>query len=556
MYTSFFGLNDKPFAITPDPRYLFMSERHGEGLAHLVYGVTESGGFIQLTGEVGTGKTTLVRTLLGQLPDEVDVALILNPQLSAIEFLLSICEELGVPLPGDTRSSKALVDALNRHLLAVHARGRRTILLVDEAQNLAEDVLEQVRLLTNLETAKQKLLQIILIGQPELRDLLAQNNLRQLAQRVTGRYHLEPLSKEEALRYIEHRMKVAGALTDVFNAGAKRAVFRASGGIPRIMNVICDRALLGAYSRGTREVSAHIVRRAAQEVSGKPSFGVVRWAVGGAIAIAAAAVAAGLWRTVQPDADSTAAPVVSLPIAVSETIADDTPPETVAMASIPGSTDAQETPVPATPGLDETLRADAPPSSVESAMSTLFTLWGNDYDPAAGTGCTQAEAEGLRCLFHRGSWNSIRQLNRPAMLTLTDSAGNTHHPVLTHLENDTAELAFAKTRLRVPENEVIDLWFGQFMLIWRPPNGDSSALGPGSRGANVRWLRQSLAELDGNSTGDDNSEYFDPELEQRLMAFQRQYRLQVDGLAGQQTQILINSLLANDGTPRLASNRR
>ena len=230
MYLSFFGLNDKPFAITPDPRYLFMSERHGEGLAHLVYGVTESGGFIQLTGEVGTGKTTLVRTLLGQLPDEVDVALILNPQLNALEFLLAICEELGVTLPADTGSSKALVDALNRHLLAAHAGGRRTILLVDEAQNLAAEVLEQVRLLTNLETAKQKLLQIILIGQPELRDLLAQNRLRQLAQRVTGRYHLEPLSKDEALHYIEHRMKVAGALTDVFDAAAKRAVYR----VPRL----------------------------------------------------------------------------------------------------------------------------------------------------------------------------------------------------------------------------------------------------------------------------------------------------------------------------------
>ena len=176
MYTKFFGLNEKPFAITPDPRYLFMSERHGEGLAHLVYGVTESGGFIQLTGEVGTGKTTLVRTLLSQLPDKVDVALILNPQLSALEFLTAICEELHIAVPQDKGSAKALVDALNWHLLAAHAAGRRTILLIDEAQNLSVEVLEQLRLLTNLETAKQKLLQIILIAQPELRDKLAGND--------------------------------------------------------------------------------------------------------------------------------------------------------------------------------------------------------------------------------------------------------------------------------------------------------------------------------------------------------------------------------------------
>ena len=197
MYRNFYGLNDKPFAITPDPRYLFMSGRHGEGLAHLVYGVTDSGGFIQLTGEVGTGKTTLVRTLLSQLPAEVDVALILNPQLTVLDFLIAISDELGIQLPQDRTSLRSLVNALNKHLLAAHARGRRTILIVDEAQNLSTEVLEQIRLLTNLETAKQKLLQVILIAQPELREILARKEIRQLAQRVTGRYHLEPLAREE-----------------------------------------------------------------------------------------------------------------------------------------------------------------------------------------------------------------------------------------------------------------------------------------------------------------------------------------------------------------------
>ena len=232
MYTKFFGLTEKPFAITPDPRYLFMSEQHGEALAHLIYGISESGGFIQLTGEVGTGKTTLVRTVLGRLPAEVDVALILNPQLTALEFLIAICEELSTPPPEDRSSAKSLVDTLNRHLLAAHARGRRTILLVDEAQNLSPDVLEQLRLLTNLETAKQKLLQIILIAQPELRDILARDNLRQLAQRVTGRYHLEPLSREESGQYIDHRLKVAGALGEVFDDASKQEVFNLSGGVP------------------------------------------------------------------------------------------------------------------------------------------------------------------------------------------------------------------------------------------------------------------------------------------------------------------------------------
>ncbi|MGB5578524.1 MAG: AAA family ATPase, partial [Woeseiaceae bacterium] len=270
MYTSFFGLNEKPFSITPDPRYLFMSERHGEALAHLVYGVTESGGFVQLTGEVGTGKTTLVRTLLlNRMPDNADVAVVLNPQLSVLEFLATICEELHIDVPHNRGSIKALTDALNRHLLKTHAEGRRTILIVDEAQNLSPAVLEQVRLLTNLETAKQKLLQIILIGQPELRELLGRNDLRQLAQRITGRYHLEPLTAEETAHYIEHRLKVAGALGEVFDPGAKKETFQLSQGVPRLINVICDRALLGAYSLESRRVDRRLIRRAAAEVRGQ-----------------------------------------------------------------------------------------------------------------------------------------------------------------------------------------------------------------------------------------------------------------------------------------------
>src|SRR6201991_871006 len=214
MYLAFFGLNEKPFAITPDPRSLFLSERHAEALAHLLYGITEAGGFIQLTGEVGTGKTTIVRTLLERIPGHADVAVILNPQLNPIEFLLAICQELGIFLrDGDENSVKELVDVLNRRLLDAHAKGRRIVVIVDEAQNLSPETLEQVRLLTNLETPSQKLLQIILIGQPELRDLLGRNELRQLAQRVTGRYHLAPLSRSETAAYVNHRLKVAGSAT-------------------------------------------------------------------------------------------------------------------------------------------------------------------------------------------------------------------------------------------------------------------------------------------------------------------------------------------------------
>ena len=294
MYQAFFGLTEPPFAITPDPRYLFASARHAEALAHLVYGVSEAGGFIQLTGEVGTGKTTLVRSLLAREPSGVEIALILNPRVTVPEFLLTICEELGVAVPEASRSSvKSLVDALSAHLLAAHAAGRRVAVIIDEAHLLERDVLEQVRLLTNLETATRKLLQVILIGQPELRELLAREDLRQVAQRITGRHHLEPLSREETAAYVRHRLRVAGATREIFTPAALRELHRRSGGLPRLVNVVADRALLGAFARDRHEVSAALVRAAAAEVAGEAESGRLwPWLVAVATLLA---VAGGAW---------------------------------------------------------------------------------------------------------------------------------------------------------------------------------------------------------------------------------------------------------------------
>ena len=551
MYTKFFGLNEKPFAITPDPRYLFMSERHGEGLAHLVYGVTESGGFIQLTGEVGTGKTTLVRTLLGQMPSEVDVALILNPQLSAIEFLLAICEELGIPLPEERHSSKALVDALNLHLLSTHARGRRNILLIDEAQNLSAAVLEQLRLLTNLETAKQKLLQIILIAQPELRDLLAQPNLRQLAQRVTGRYHLEPLSREEAAEYIDHRLKVAGALGEIFDAAAKREVYRLSGGIPRLMNVICDRALLGAYSRESRTVNKRLVRRAAAEVSGHSLTPVLlKWVVPVCAVIGIMLLGAGVW-SMFTERERTGDETVTVPVSGTSALAGG-----AVIGNRNGRDRADRTGPADAPSLEQLLQSGDLAIDGESALQTLFGLWGIDYAPGAGNACDQAAGHGMSCYYNRGTWSGLRQLNRPVVLTLTDAAGETHQLPLVALHDDTAEVVIGDREVAYPLDEISELWFGQYLLLWDPPNGRDDAMRPGMRDENVRWLRQSLASLDPElDPGDLDSDYFDDELREQVMDFQRRERLPVDGLAGSQTLIVLNSLLGPDDAPRLVADR-
>lgn len=265
-YYHFFGINDSPFSIAPDPHYLFLGEKHQEALAHLFYGIGNEGGFIVLTGEVGTGKTTICRTILQQIPDDTDVAYIVNPRQDATELLESICDELGLFFDSEERSNKVMLDIINKFLLASHSRGRHTLLIIDEAQNLSIDVLEQIRLLTNLETNQKKLLQLVLIGQPELADMLASRELRQLAQRVTARYHLETLSRRETGNYIEHRLKVAGFHGTLFSPAAMRRVYRASGGVPRLINVLCERCLLGAYVSESRCIDTAIVKRASREL--------------------------------------------------------------------------------------------------------------------------------------------------------------------------------------------------------------------------------------------------------------------------------------------------
>jgi len=547
MYTSFFGLNEKPFSITPDPRYLFMSERHGEALAHLVYGVTESGGFMQLTGEVGTGKTTLVRTLLlNRMPANADVAVVLNPQLSAREFLITICEEIGIAVPADRSSIKALIDTLNHHLLDAHSDGRRTILVVDEAQNLAPDVLEEVRLLTNLETTKQKLLQIVLIGQPELRDLLARNDLRQLAQRITGRYHLEPLSRDETAQYVDHRLKVAGALGEVFDAGAKREVFRLSQGVPRLINVICDRALLGAYTVESRRVNRRMVRRAAIEITGKTEKATwPRWAIPAIGMGAAVVIVAGFLQAFDARRNLIDA---SIDPPVAEVLPESVPePAAIVVEAADIIEDEGDPEV----SLDAQLRMASELTGSESALMTLLDLWGIDYQRGQ-RGCTQAAAEGYECVFQRGSWGGLKQFDRPAILTLVDGRGAVHDVVLIAVNGAIIELSIGGVVVTHTLEEVTDMWFGEFLLLWRPPNGSSEALGPGSSGPGVTWLRQSLAAIDIRyQTAASAPDVFDENLAEMVRLFQRDNRLDVDGLAGHQTQIIINTLLNPDSTPRL-----
>ena len=277
MYQQYFGLAEDPFSIAPDPRYLFLSDKHREALAHLIYGVGNQGGFVVLTGEVGTGKTTICRCLLKQIPDNANVAYIINPKQSINQLLQSICNDLGIDFEKGT-TSKDLIDDLNKYLLGAHAKGQNTILIIDEAQNLSIEILEQLRLLTNLETNEKKLLQLVLLGQPELSELLGRREMRQLAQRVTARFHLTPLSKNEVTQYIEHRLSVAGCRNELFRGAAIKTVYKHSRGIPRLINQICDRALLGVYATNENQVTRKIANKASKEIFlDSTSYNVKAW---------------------------------------------------------------------------------------------------------------------------------------------------------------------------------------------------------------------------------------------------------------------------------------
>jgi general secretion pathway protein A len=556
MYLEFFGLTEKPFAITPDPRYLYLSTRHAEALAHLVYGINEAGGFIQLTGEVGTGKTTTIRSLLAREPKNAEIALILNPRLSATEFLRSLCEELGlVADEGAEGETKVLVDLLNRYLLGAHAQGRRVVLIVDEAQNLAPDVLEQVRLLTNLETETQKLLQIILIGQPELRNLLAREDLRQIAQRITARYHLDPLSREDTLAYVRHRLRVAGATSDLFAGAALREVYRISRGIPRLINVICDRALLGAYTQDLHVVPAALVRRAGAEVFGhEPTAGWIPWAVA-CVALAVLGSSALLWRRYAPGlfqrdvASALPAPAVAATTSGSVAAAPDaTSPAAPAVTPV-----APAAPAPASaPALAELLASEPGTTDSDSAFLTLLALWKASYVRGGTDGCTQAKSQGLQCLNQRGSLAELRLLNRPAILILSDPSGQTYQVVLRSLSDDSADLQLGPRSATVGVAELTRYWFGDFVLVWRPGTKNVRNLSAGMHSPDVRRLREQLSHWLGKAESATVSDDFDEDLMQQVEQFQRASRLAVDGIAGIETQVALDSAIAPPDSPLLA----
>ncbi len=539
MYNEYFGLQESPFSIAPDPRYLYMSKEHREALAHLVYGFNSDGGFVLLTGEVGTGKTTVCRCLLEQTHDNTSIAYILNPKLTVPELLATICDELGIKYPKDNSSIKVFVDLINAYLLDSHTQGRKAALIIDEAQNLSSEVLEQLRLLTNLETNQTKLLQIILIGQPELRDKLSKPDLRQLSQRIIARYHLGVLSRKDVGAYVSHRLSIAGLQDQLFPGPTINKLYRLSGGVPRLINVLCDRALLGTYTLNKKLVNTSTLKKAAREVFGELTSrrpGQYRqaatWIISALIIIAVGVVlAATYYKDNSHHKDK---------------------------SQVTTGYEKVE------PDITETLQVknlhwpDGQPisKSSEMAFGELFKLWGVPYQPANNvTGCDQAEAGGLKCYKSLGNLNRLRNLNRPAVLKLSDSEGNQYYAALTAMEGDSAKIIVGAETREVSLKDVESFWPGEYTLLWHPPADFKDVIKPGVQDPVVQWLDKQLTLFEGGTNKPRENLQYDDELVKQVKIFQLAKGLMPDGMVGIQTMIHLGSADGND-KPTLVEKQR
>jgi len=523
MYLDYFGLSEAPFSITPDPSFVYLSQRHRDALAHLLYGVGQggSGGFVQLTGEVGTGKTTLCRCLLEQVPEGTYIALILNPLMTPVEMLAAICEELGIDVTGVDGSTKRLADRLNAFLLEAHRGGGRVVLVIDEAQNLSPEALEHIRLLTNLETSKEKLLQIILLGQPELRELLQRRSLRQLAQRITARYHLTPLGREDTARYVQHRLQVAGAERSPFRRSALKALYQRSHGVPRLINIIADRALVGAFAGERQYIDARQVHAAADEVQlGEPGVRQLRWPW----AVAAALVlllAAGTWYQAGPRAVQPEPAVAALP-----------PPA-------PTDTPAAATVQP--PDADWLNRQHL------QAWRGMGAAWGRPGDAALiEAACQGNHGLGYACLRDHGNWARIQHLGLPVVLVLPGAI--TRHLMLLGIDGEGLLVGMPGAGEVVTRASVEPLWLGAYLVAWPQSAGWPRETVRGDSGPAVEAILEMASTSNPPYQGERG---FGTEFEAWLKQFQIRNGLDPDGIVGPKT--LLYLMRDSIEQPRLAT---
>lgn len=498
MYLDYFGFDEPPFSITPDPRFVFLSKKHEESLAHLVYGISRGGGagFVQLTGEVGTGKTTISRLLLEKIPEKTNIALILNPTVTPLELIQNICKELKVSMRGIKGKLNTLIDKLNTYLLKSWAEGENTVVIIDEAQNLPRDTLEQLRLLTNLETNTHKLLQIILIGQPELRSTMRRNDLRQLAQRITARYHLMSLSEQETFEYLQFRINTAGGDQSIVSRSVSNNVYKMTGGVPRLINILLDRALLAAYSEDKKQLSHKHIKIAAAEVMPETINNGLQqhWKIVAAILFMLALIPIGIYlnKTITHDINTI------YPI--------EAPKKEVSFV----------------------------PATTQKAWQHYLQLWeaSNDKNWQKAQ-CPNSKDTGMACIRRQGNLKQIQKLNHPVLIQLEDE----NLVLLSAIKQDNIEVLNSNNQLMMINSDWLQQeWLGTYFIIWPMPA--ELLLEPDAQQLD-NWVLE-MANTLSNETIETE------QLDDWIKNFQKNNGLIADGIIGKETQMTL-SLLAYNG---------
>ncbi len=553
IYLQHFALKREPFSIVPDPGFLYPSISHRQAVAHLKYGLDREGGFILLTGEVGTGKTTLTRTMIKRIPPHVRVAYILNSKLNTTDVLASICDELNIQLPEDAELSftKKCIDALNHDLLAAHAEGKKTLVVIEEAQNLTPEVLETLRLLSNLETSTQKLLHILLVGQPELLDILAREELRQLNQRVVSRFHLSPLDKNDLSNYVNHRLQRAGAKKAIFEPACIAVLFRLTGGVPRLINLVCHQALVAAYASGQTSVSAKLVSQAAAEILSEKKT-TSRAKAG--LAVAAAVIFAALALAAVYQSPSLFSPLGAAPkpvVAESEVLDAEKPQAEVQMTE-----DVDRRPV-------EEVPKDRP-VSLGTPFTALLAVWGIGAAEVYSEEELSSVADRHQLRMEKttaASLSAIENVNRPGIVWLRGENGYLKTYFLAGLDASTVSLQDRQGKTTMARERFADNWNGTYLYLWKPPLGYGSSLAVTAGSANrlqansqvVEWLQRQLQAADQSIERVISGGRYTPAVAQQVLRFQQQQGLAADGILGRETVMRFNQFTDN-ATPRLMEN--